>query len=79
MIISDGHTVIRVITGKGNHSFNGRPRIKPAVITFIKKKKYGFETFFFLTLGFKCCSNSSMEIQVFYHTKTSFIKSIFLR
>jgi len=41
--IQDGHTVIRVITGKGNHSFNGRPRIKPAVITFIKKKKYGFE------------------------------------
>jgi len=46
-LILDGHTVIQVITGKGNHSFNGKPRIKPAVITFIKKKKYGYGISYF--------------------------------
>ena len=40
--------MIQVITGKGNHSFNGRPRIKPAVITYIKKKKFGFGNLSFL-------------------------------
>ena len=40
-ICVDGKRVIQIITGKGNHSVNGRPRIKPAVITFLKKKKYG--------------------------------------
>ena len=34
-------TSIQVITGKGNHSADGRPKIKPAVVTFLKRKKYG--------------------------------------
>lgn len=36
----DGKTVIQVITGRGNNSQHGRPRIKPAVSTFLKQKKY---------------------------------------
>ena len=32
-----------MITGKGNHSVNGRPRIKPAVVAFLQKKKYWYQ------------------------------------
>ena len=28
------------ITGKGNHSQGGKPKIKPAVTQYLKKKKY---------------------------------------
>nr|CAG4640919.1 EOG090X07J8 [Eulimnadia texana] len=38
----DGKTVVTVITGQGNHSINGRARIKPAVEAFLCQKKYRF-------------------------------------
>ncbi|KAI9555738.1 hypothetical protein GHT06_018253 [Daphnia sinensis] len=37
----EGRNVVQVITGRGNNSQNGKPRIKPAVVTFLKQKRYG--------------------------------------
>ncbi|XP_057378037.1 uncharacterized protein LOC130700002 [Daphnia carinata] len=39
----EGRNVVQVITGRGNNSQNGKPRIKPAVVTFLKQKRYGYE------------------------------------
>lgn len=39
----EGRNVVQVITGRGNNSQNGKPRIKPAVVAFLKQKRYGYE------------------------------------
>lgn len=34
---------VRIITGKGKHSPNGEPKIKPAVEKFLERNKYDFK------------------------------------
>ena len=33
-----GHSCLKIITGRGQHSVNGKPRIKPAIISRIRKR-----------------------------------------
>ena len=40
--IQAGQVTLRIITGKGNHSAMGLPKIKPAVLDYLTKQNYRY-------------------------------------